>query len=100
MRRRAAKRGKLRRTVLTNEAEQAEATDRDRSRRAQFAEGNQNVLRFEAMLTQLGDFPDKDVIGQLTQLAGAASRLLGAAGAKPHGCERSESISATLSKRD
>ena len=50
--------------------------------RGQRAEGNTKVARFEALLTKLGEFPDKDVINQLTHTAHEASTLLGAAGAK------------------
>ena len=58
-------------------------SDRDAiEEQKQRAEGNTAALRFESMLTQLGDFPDKNIIDQLTLTAKAVMQLLGAAGAK------------------
>ena len=60
----------------------APCADRDAIEEQKQREGNTAALRFESMLTQLGDFPDKNIIDQLTLTAKAVMQLLGAAGAK------------------
>ena len=66
-------------------------SDRDAiEEQKQRAEGNTAALRFESMLTQLGDFPDKNIIDQLTLTAKAVMQLLGAAGAKREAAEPHE----------